>query len=167
MTVRATARLRAKWYRLTEKNPIHQSTVPSLGISSTVVHRDNQNSIKIGPPSQILHSIYEISFSSDVSRTSWTYNIAVQTILKERKREWIWPHDDRDVFWSVGPIADLKEYAFAVNSDEPDPIGRTRGIVVVCRKSGQRREDLESVLITGNSANACGERARCAFSHSR
>ena len=56
----------------------------------------------------------------------------------------------------VGPITELKEYAFALNSDESDPVGRTRGIVVVCRKSGQRREDLESVLITGNSANAWG-----------
>ena len=56
----------------------------------------------------------------------------------------------------VGPIAELKEYAFTVNSDESDPLGRTRGIVVVCRKSGKHREDLESVLITGNSANARG-----------
>ncbi|KAI0284024.1 hypothetical protein BGY98DRAFT_911151 [Russula aff. rugulosa BPL654] len=47
----------------------------------------------------------------------------------------------------------LIEYATAVESD---PVGRARGIVAMCRKSGQRREDLKKVINAGNSCNAWG-----------
>jgi len=53
----------------------------------------------------------------------------------------------------MGPDAKLIEYTAAVKSD---PIGCTRGIVAVCRKSGQRREGLMDVINAGNCSNAWG-----------
>ena len=44
-------------------------------------------------------------------------------------------------------------YATAVESD---PIGRSREIVATCRKSGQRRENLQKLIAAGNKTNAWG-----------
>jgi len=79
-------------------------------------------------------------------------NIAVQTILKELKDNGYDPVIATSTD-PTGPSAKLIEYATAVESN---PVGRTRGIVAVCRKSGQRHEDLKNVIITGNSSNAWG-----------
>jgi hypothetical protein len=79
-------------------------------------------------------------------------NIAVQTILKELKENGYDPVIATSID-PMGPSAELIEYATAVESDL---VGRTRGIVAVCRKSGQRREDLKKVINTGNSSNAWG-----------
>ena len=79
-------------------------------------------------------------------------NIAVQTILKELNENGYDPVIATSTD-PMGPSAELIEYATAVESD---PVGRTRRIVSVCRKSGQRREDLQKVIDAGNNSNAWG-----------
>jgi hypothetical protein len=79
-------------------------------------------------------------------------NIAVQTILKELEDH---PYDPV-ISTSTnpsGPSDELIQYATAVKSK---PIRRTREIVAVCRKSGQRREDLQKLIAVGNNSNAWG-----------
>lgn len=79
-------------------------------------------------------------------------NIAVQTILEELEENGYDPVIATSAD-PMGPGAKLIEYATAVESD---PVGRTRGIVAMCRKSGQRREDMKKVINAGNSCNAWG-----------
>jgi hypothetical protein len=78
-------------------------------------------------------------------------NIAVQTILKELKENGYDPVIATSTD-PTGPSAELIEYATAVESD---PVGRTRGIVAMCCKSGRRREDPKKVN-TSNSSDAWG-----------
>lgn len=73
-------------------------------------------------------------------------NIATQTILAELKENPYWPVIESSTDPS-GPNQELKEYARAVESN---PVGHTRNIVAVCRKSGQRREELQRVIVSGN-----------------
>lgn len=42
------------------------------------------------------------------------------------------------------------ELSSYVDALEKDPIGRTRGLVSACRKSGQRRDDLKNIIQQGN-----------------
>jgi hypothetical protein len=79
-------------------------------------------------------------------------NIAIQTVLKELKENSYDPVIATSTD-PAGPSMALIEYATAVKSD---PVGRTRGIVAVCRKSGQRRRELQNIIAIGNSCNAWG-----------
>ena len=53
--------------------------------------------------------------------------------------------------------AELPQYAAAVESD---PVGSTREIVAVCRKSGQHCEDLQKIIAAGNGSNSWGANIR-------
>jgi hypothetical protein len=75
----------------------------------------------------------------------------VQTILKELKENPYEPviASSKD----ATPSRELRQYAEAVQSD---PVGTTRSIVAVCRKSGHRRVELQQVIAAGNRSNAWG-----------
>jgi hypothetical protein len=73
----------------------------------------------------------------------------VQTILKELKENGYTPVIET----SAEPSMDLMQY---VNALKSDPVGRSREIVATCRKFGQRRENLQKLIATGNHTNAWG-----------
>jgi hypothetical protein len=79
-------------------------------------------------------------------------NIAVQTILKELKENGYDPVIVKSAE-PLNPSSDVVLYATAVESD---PIGCSREIVAICRKSGQRREGLQKLIATGNDTSAWG-----------
>jgi hypothetical protein len=77
-------------------------------------------------------------------------NIAVKAALKELSKSapevteddipFIWEHNEND-----------SAYAIALDSDV---VGKTRSLVSACRASGQRREDLQSTIMEGNSSRS-------------
>lgn len=77
-------------------------------------------------------------------------NIAVQTVVKELKEN---PYEPvlESCTSASGPDKNLLLYADAVRSQ---PIGTTRDIVAVCRKSGHRRVELQQIIDTGNKSLA-------------
>lgn len=83
-------------------------------------------------------------------------NIATQTILKELKEN---PYQPviASLTDSTGASEALRQYANALSSD---PVGGTREIVAICRKSGQRREELQKVIVAGNNSNSWGTAIR-------
>ena len=74
----------------------------------------------------------------------------MQTVIKESNEN---PYDP--VIQSApnpsAPSEDLKQYAVALQSK---PIAKTREIVAVCRRSGQRRTELRAVIIKGNDTSS-------------
>lgn len=83
-------------------------------------------------------------------------NIATQTILKELKEN---PYQPviASLTDSTGGSEALRQYANALSSD---PVASTREIVAICRKSGQRREELQKVIVAGNHSNSWGTTIR-------
>jgi hypothetical protein len=79
-------------------------------------------------------------------------NIAVQTVLKEVKENPYFPVIDSAPDTS-NPSDELQQYADALSSD---PVKSLREIVAICRKSGQRCEELQKIIATGNASNSWG-----------
>jgi hypothetical protein len=87
-----------------------------------------------------------VDFNGSHSCFPHVINIATQTVLKELKEN---PRLPVVTSSSSLPFAQLAAYADAVESD---PISGGRQIVAACRASGQRRSDLQQVIIQGNEA---------------
>ena len=76
----------------------------------------------------------------------YVVNIAVQAIIKELKDKPSTPVLATAPNPSM-PSEELVKYANALSSD---PVGMVRNIVAICRKSGQRREQLKALIAEGN-----------------
>ena len=97
-------------------------------------------------------SIIVITSNINIRCFPHVINISVQTVVKELKENLYDPViktcKDRS-----GPSRELMLYAEAVQSN---PVGATRDIVSVCRKSGHRRVELQQIIKAGNKSNAWG-----------
>lgn len=80
-------------------------------------------------------------------------NIATQTILKELKENPMQPIRT-NLEGALAPPSEHAEHEATeqyVQALVADPVGKARNIVAACRKSGQRRSDLMTVIENGNN----------------
>jgi hypothetical protein len=77
-------------------------------------------------------------------------NIAVQTMVKELKENpsMVVSTALRDNM-SIEEIKALEDYEAAIRADPP---GKSRSIVSTCRSSGQRRAELQEIILDGNKS---------------
>ena len=78
--------------------------------------------------------------------TKYVSKAALRRLLKSAPEvltddiPFIWDHNEND-----------SAYAIALDSEV---VGKARSLVSVCRASGQRREDLQSTIMEGNSSKS-------------
>ncbi|KAF5369673.1 hypothetical protein D9615_010259 [Tricholomella constricta] len=99
-----------------------------------------------------------IEYSEDGNRVRCfphVINIATQTIIKELKE-----NPTQPIQTDLVSLSDSVPNTELLGHDSPqqyvaalvaDPVGKTRSLVAACRKSGQRRSDLSTVIKNGNN----------------